>query len=351
MDYALVCTGCDASYPSGWAGQECGRCSSILEVVYRKSPRIDSDCSSFWDYEQAVPKGNYRKYSVGGTRLIESNERNLFLKMESENATGSFKDRGSVIEVGKAHEYGYREVVCASTGNMAYSITYYSKLYGIKAKVFISSDANKDKLRYIREVHDADVMRIDGDFTEAQRRAENYSKRTGAFLTGDYCYRKEGQKTVAYEVIDAMPDVTHLIVPVGNATLLSGVYKALDEMKLSGKLKRIPTVVAVQSKECMPLVKAFCNNKKIIYERPSTKADAIAVGFPTFGAQALEYLNKYRGMALSVSDSELLAEQRRFFSEYGLNVELAAVSGLAAYRKLKLGKGKLAVTIVTGKNV
>ncbi len=298
-----------------------------------------------------LPKSEYRHYLLESTRLAKAVEGNLWLKLELENPTRSFKDRGSVVEIAKASEYGYNEVVCASTGNMAYSIAYYARLSGIKAKVFISNNANRDKVRDIRETHDADITRVNGDFGKAQRLAIRYSEKNGAFLAGDYCYRKEGQRTIAYEIMGQLKDATHIIVPVGNATLLSGMLKALDEMQKAKRLTRLPEVVGVQSSLCAPLFKAWKNRAALRYELPKTKADAIAVGFPTFGIEALERLYLLKGRMITVSDAEMVGEQKDFYKKYGLVAELAGVAGMAAYRKLGIGKGARAVSVVSGGNI
>jgi threonine synthase len=329
----------------------CRKCNGILEVVYNKPIKVPVPSGSFWDYEALLPKSKYRHYLLESTRLVGSNEKRLWLKLELENPTKSFKDRGSIVEIAKALEYGFNEVVCASTGNMAYSIAYYAKLSGIKAKVFISNNANKDKVRDIRETHDADITRVNGDFSKAQRLAIRYSEKNNVFLAGDYCYRKEGQRTVAYEILSQLNGATHIIAPVGNATLLSGILKALNEMRIMKGLKRIPTVIGVQSSLCAPLFKAWKNKSLLKYEHPKTKADAIAVGFPTFGIQALNLLEKLDGKVITVNDSLMLREQKRFHNDYGIIAELAGVASIAAYRKLKLGSDAKAVAIISGGNV
>ena len=268
-----------------------------------------------------------------------------------QNPTHSFKDRGSIIEVSKAIEYGYDEVVCASTGNMAYSLAYYAKIHGIKSKVFIAGGANRDKLRDIRETHDADITKVRGDFTKAQALAIRYcQKRMNAFLSGDYCYRKEGQKTIAYELMATMKGIEYIFVPVGNATLLSGMLKALEQIKKDTNT-RIPRIVAVQSRECSPFVDAFNDRRKLRYQRPRTKADAIAVGLPTYGEIAAAELRKNRGVAISIPDSELVREQKEFYKKYGMIVELASVTGIAAFKKLNIDEDKKCVAVITGGNV
>ena len=351
MEYHLECNACNARYSRRHPYQVCPACGSVLEVVYEGRPTLGRLSNEFWDYESVLPEGEYRHYDLGGTRLLKAHDPRLMLKLELENPTRSFKDRGSVVEIAKAHEYGFSEVVCASTGNMAYSVSYYAKLVGLTAKIYISNNANRDKINDIRKVGDADIERVNGDFTKAQHLAERYAHRNGAFLTGDYCYRKEGQRTLAYEIMAQAPRVTHVIVPVGNATLLSGILKAIREMKFAKLIRNAPTVVAVQAVRTDPFVKAFKSGKRIRYVKPSTKADAIAVGYPTFGDSASAELRNQHGTVLAVTDAEMRTEQKRLLDEYGLVAELAGVASIAAWRKLRLGPNSLAVAVVSGGNV
>lgn len=350
MDYTLVCLECGRRYSSSYPKQVCESCEGILEVEYKRVP-IVKRINAFWDMERVLPSSEYRHMLLGYTKMIKSNRGNLYLKLEFGNPTHSFKDRGSVVEISKAVEYGYDKVVCASTGNMAYSVAYYSKLYGIESHIFIGKGANKDKIRNIRETHDAKITRVDGDFTAAQGRAIKYSKRTGAFLVGDYCYRKEGQKTIAYEIMSQVKAPTHVIVPIGNATLFSGMFKGFEEMIDTGAIRRMPKMIGVQALGCNPIVKATDGKDKIKYMRPDTDADAIAVGMPTFGIQAINAIKKSGGAAVSVTDKEMEAEQRSFYREYGQIVELGGIASLAAYRKLHFKKSDVVVAVLTGSNV
>lgn len=353
MKYSLKCLGCDSEYGPSYPYQTCGACGGNLEVAYEERPRfLKSHGEEFWDYEALLPYGKYRHSELGGTKLIRSHTpENIYLKLEIENPTRSFKDRGSVVEVAKAKEYGYDTIACASTGNMAYSLCYYADLEGMKARVFISSDANKDKLRNIRKVGDAEIERVNGDFNKALGLAYKFARRSGAFLTGDYCYRKEGQKTVAYEIMDQLPSATHIVVPVGNATLVSAVFRALKEMESTGRIKRCPKIIAVQAERCSPLVKALKSGNKIKYETPKTKADAIAVGYPTFGEEGLRAVIETEGSGITVTEKEMLGGQKAFQREYGLIAELAGVASLIAARKLRLKAGERAVAIISGGNV
>ena len=286
MKYYLSCWACGLRYKSDFDMQICKSCGSVLEVVYSEKSSATYS-GSFWDLEGILPKGKYRHYFLGATPLLK-HKNNAWLKLEMNNPTRSFKDRGSVVEVAKALEYGYDQMVCASTGNMALSIAYYAKLSGIKVNVFISRDANRDKIEKIKKIGNTSIVRINGDFNYALRHAEAYSKKHGVFLSGDYCYRKEGQRTIAYEIMSSKPSTHAIFIPIGNATLFSGMYKALREMKDARKIKQIPKLIGVQAAGCMPIATAIQKNKNVEYTKPGTIADAIAVGYPTFGWQAVE---------------------------------------------------------------
>ena len=346
MDYYLECVKHGCRFPSSYNKQICANCGSILEVVYKGKAKVPAT-QEFWDYEALLPKCKYKHYSLGGTKLVMSAEySNLFLKLELYNPTRSFKDRGSVVEIAKAVEYGYKEVSVASTGNMAYSLAYYAKIAGLKASVFIGQTANPDKLRDILMTHDATLHMVAGDFSKAQVMAAKYAEKRGAFLSGDYCYRKEGQKTVAYEIAAQLKELTHIIVPVGNATLISGIAKALKEMKMN-RVK----IIAVQAERCSPLVKAFRSKKTMKYERPGTKADAIAVGLPTFGDQALKAIRDTGGNAITVTESEMQKEQYNLHKKQGILAELAGVASIAAFKKLKFKQSDMVAAIVSGGNI
>jgi threonine synthase len=355
MEYMLRCLTCGTTYSSSYPSQVCNKCGGITEVIYKNQDMSISikGAESFWDFERLLPKGKYKHFELGMTKLIRAKDNpKLFFKLEFENPTGSFKDRGSAIEVAKAKEYGYDEIVCASTGNMAYSIAYYAKLYGINATVFISKGANKDKLIDIRSTHDAQLHLINGDFTKAQREAEEYAKRHGAFLGGDYCYRKEGQSTIAYELFLQRPSLKNIIVPVGNATLFSAFYKAYMLLKKFNYISSIPRLIGVEASKCAPILSALEHNSQIKYTKPRTFADAIAVGMPTYGNQAIDAVHATNGMFVAVSDVEMAEQQEVFYKEYGIVIELAAAAGIAAYKKLS-NSIKISDTaiVISGSNV
>jgi threonine synthase len=348
VDYNLVCNSCKKKYKSNYDSQICKACEGILEVVYLKSASFPMKMRTIWDFEFNMPKSHYTHYELGNTKIINYND-NAFLKLEFYNPTKSFKDRGSVIEIAKAQEYEYDEIVCASTGNMAYSLAYYAKLANLKVRVFISKNANKDKIRYIKDVHDAKITKVDGDFTLAQAEALKYSHKNRAFLTGDYCYRKERQRIVTYEITYKIKNIERIISPVGNTTLFNALYKAFVELKNANKIKRLPEMFGVEAQQCAPIAKSF-NKENLTYVKPNTDADAIAVGMPTYGMEAIDAIKKSNGGIVTVSESELYLEQKNFYKKYGVIVELGGIASLAGYEKV-MKKEKNTVILLTGGNV
>ena len=121
-------------------------------------------------------------------------------------------------------------------------------------------------------------------------------------------------------------------------------------MLSSGAVKRIPQIIGVQARGSAPVAKAFVTGSSPRYVRPNTIADAIAVGYPTFGEEALEAIRKTNGNVVTVTDSEMKAEQKLFLKEYGLLAEMSGVASIAAYRKLKL-HGSRTVAIISGANL
>jgi threonine synthase len=188
----------------------------------------------------------------------------VFGKMEGANPTGSFKDRGSIVEAAKAIELKLSEIILASTGNMAASIAAYSnreRRVGLGCHIVVPKSADATKL--IQAVmHNAALYRVDGQFSLAVDLAEAFFLREVAraskghrgrfYLGGDYCYRMEGEKTAAYEVVEQLrardntpPDI--MIVPIGAGTNLSGITKGFRELKqLDLGVEKMPRMYGAQ---------------------------------------------------------------------------------------------------------
>lgn len=365
MDFTkkIVCVDCRKEYPADRIVFECDHCRGPLDVVYdysRIKKVIDKDdfrlsAVSHWKYWPFFGVNDLRKVvslDEGGTPLLESRsktagESNLWFKYEAVNPTGSFKDRGSTVEVSKALEHRAKHVVLASTGNMGASVATYAARAGIACTVYLPTFAPKPKANQIKATG-ARVIDVKGTYDDAVRMSETLRAKKGYYLTGDYVYRMEGEKSVGFEIIDQMQFVPpkYIVMPVGNATLFSGVYKSMIELKEVGMINRIPKLVAVQSSGCSPVVNGFNKKEGIAFVKdPKTVATAIACGHPVDAVKALRGLRATDGLAVSVTDNQIIAA-RKELAKQGLFVEPSGAVSYAGWKKL--GLSGEAVCVLTG---
>ncbi len=369
MRYKLACTKCGRTYKPEEIIFRCKACESILEA------KIDYGRltlgKNFW--KQKISQSKYSPFfpieselatlGEGGTRLMklrdktfEDNSTQVYLKVETTNPTRSFKDRGSAVEITKTIEFGYRSICCASTGNMGISLATYSKKNGIDCTVFIGKGANRQKMRMIQKAG-ARLVKVNGDFNKATFLAERYGTENNVFVCGDYHYRKEGQKGVVLETMEQLkfdvPD--YIFIQVGNATLIAAIYKGLKELMMLGKIKQMPKLIAVQATGCNPLVRAYRKHKQIKHVSGKTIADAIEVGYPTFGDEGLEAIIKTHGSAINVSDLQIKRSMLRLNRNFGVGSEPGGAAGFAGFismyeNQMDIFRDKRVGIIVTGDN-
>jgi len=285
----------------------------------------------------------------GGTPLIQDEfKERWFYKFEGVNPTGSFKDRGSTLEITHAKRLGVKEVACASTGNMGASVAAYSARAGIRATIYVPRGATIIKELQIKS-YGARIVRINGDYTDALNKTKKLWLKKRVYLTGDYLYRQEGQKSVIIEAMDQMKFEVpkYVVLPIGMGNLCYATYKGLVEMREVGLIGKIPKIIAVQSSHCSTVIKAFKEGDDIIPEvkNPKTIATAISCGRPNYGEEALYALKKTKGVGVNVTDKEIL-EAKKELAEQGIFAEASGAASLAAAKKLNL-KGKT-LMIVTG---
>lgn len=351
----IVCFACGREFSPGTIIFQCDKCSGPLDIVYDyqliKKQLIPEGffeaAVHHWKYLPFYPVQDYTKivtFHEGGTPLIKSGK--FWFKYEGVNPTGSFKDRGSTVEITKAREFGVNSVVCASTGNMGASVAAYSARAGMNCTIYVPTIATKEKILQIR-AHGAKVVNVKGDYDEALGLTKELRKDRGVYLTGDYPYRGEGEKSVGFEIIDQLnweiPE--YIVCPVGNATLIYSVFKAVSEFKQVGLIKKLPKIVAVQAKKCNPLVTAFENKQAIkVVKDPATVASAIACGNPVDGIKALYGLRKSKGLAVDVTEKEIL-DARKKLGRMGIFAEPSGAVSYAGAKKLGLRE---AVCVVSG---
>lgn len=280
--------------------------------------------------------------------LSEKFEAELYAKVEGVNPTGSFKDRGMVMAVAKAKEAGAHTVICASTGNTSASAAAYASRAGLNTIVVIPE--GKIALGKLAQamMYGAKIVSIEGNFDEALKIVRGIAeKREDITLVNSVNpYRLEGQKTAAFEVVDALgkaPD--YLTIPVGNAGNISAYWKGFkeyDEKHSCG----LPKIFGFQAEGSAAIV------RDEIIPQPETIATAIRIGNPASWSLAVAARDESGGAIEAVTDEEileayeLLAGTEGIFAEPGSNASVAGM--LRSLKSGRIEKGSTVVTVLTG---
>ncbi len=375
----LRCTDCHTSY----ALEEryaCGKCGGILDVSYdyresREQSRRElrqEPSLSIWKYASLLPlvdPGCAVTLYEGGTPLICCDTLsaywdipNLYVKDESRNPSGAFKDRAIAAAISKAKEFGNNTVVTASSGNAAASLAAYAAKAKIRSYVFIPEHTPAEKVKQAY-MHGCTLIKVQGHYSNAYTMARKASASfrwmniTTTFINP---YALEGDKTIAYELFfqfdGSVPD--WIFVPTGAGPLLAGIHKGFRELRELGMISSVPPkMAAVQAEGCAPIVRAYESGDEhvIAWESPSTIASAIAdplVGYERDGDMVLKIVRKTGGLAVSVSDKEITVSIRALAEQEGIYAEPAAAAPLAAVKKCRdqgsIQDHERVVCIVTG---
>lgn len=272
---------------------------------------------------------------------------NLFVKLEGANPTGSFKDRGMVMAVAKAKEEGKSVLICASTGNTSASAAAYGARAGLRTIVVIPEGRIALGKLAQAKMYGAEILSIKGNFDEALEMVREVGQEDGVALVNSVNpYRLEGQKTIAFEIIDQLervPDI--LALPVGNAGNISAAWKGFSEYA-EKKGTRRPTLLGIQAAGAAPIV----NNE--VVKNPETIATAIRIGNPASWNLALKALDESNGTILAATDEEILEAYQLIAAKEGIFAEPASCASIAGIKKQvmdgRIEKGSTVVAILTG---
>ena len=272
----------------------------------------------------------------------------LYFKLEGCNPTGSFKDRGMVVAIGKALEAGSVAVMCASTGNTSASAAAYGAYCDLPALVLIpKGEVALGKVAQAM-AYGARIIMVDGNFDAALNLARTFTDKNQITLVNSLNpHRIEGQKTAAFEVVDVLgnsPD--YLFIPVGNAGNITAYWKGFKEYKANGMCTSLPKMMGFQAEGAAPIVLG-----KVV-TNPQTIASAIRIGNPASWQRALEARDESNGTIDKVSDDEILEAYRLLASKEGIFGEPASAASLAGLMKkvregLNLAEQRV-VCIITG---
>ena len=355
----LRCRECGRPYPAE-ALHVCEWCFGPLEVVYdyeaiRSSISRESIAAgppSIWRYADLLPVRSEGAVNLGAgfTPLVRADRLaaelglgELWIKNDTLNPTGSFKDRVVSVALTKAQELGFKVAACASTGNLANSVAAHAAHAGMESVVFIPADLEAGKV-ITTAVFGGRLIAVDGNYDDVNRLCAELAGQhpSWAFVNVNVrTYYAEGSKTLAFEVAEQLgwqvPD--HVVVPVASGSQLTKVAKGFKELYSVGLLDAEPHVriSGAQAEGCSPVAQAFAAGRDVIKPvKPNTIAKSLAIGNPADGPYALEAVRDSGGSIGSVTDEEiiegirLLARSEGIFAETAGGVTIATLAKLAA---------------------
>ena len=370
----LKCRECHRLYPVE-AIYVCEFCFGSLEVDYDYD-RIKSVLSretiakgpkSIWRYRDLLPidKNPTVGFHSGFTPLFRADNlarqlgmKELYVKDDSVcHPTLSFKDRVVAVALTKAKELGFKTVACASTGNLAGSVSAQAAWAGLNRFIFIPADLELGKV-IGSLTYAPNLIAVEGNYDEVNRLcAEIAARYRWAFVNIKIRpYYAEGSKTYGYEVMEQLGWRTpqHIVVPVASGSLLVKIWKSFNEFKKLGLVDSVNSkVYAAQAKGCSPVVTALRQKSEIIKPvKPNTIAKSLAIGNPADGPYALDAIKESGGSGETVTDQEIIDGIKLLASTEGIFTETAGGVTVAATKKLIengiIPKNESCVICITG---
>lgn len=373
--FELRCIECGREHEMTKPIYACSACGNLLEIrvdLAQARERLDKGgwrnrplC--VWRYRELLPiSPDSRIYSLdeGGTPLLKCDNiskelglKNLWIKFDGTNPTGSFKDRGMTVGITKAKELGTKVVTCASTGNTSASLAAYAGLAGVKCVVLIPE--GKVALGKLSQamMHGALVASVRGNFDEALDIVMKSSEQLGLYVLNSVNpFRIEGQKTAAFEICDQMemrcPDL--LYIPVGNGGNSAAYWKGFAEYESLGFVQGHPRIRGIQAEKAAPIAHMFEAKLDSMepVARPETVATAIRIGNPANWKKTIRAIRESGGASSTVTDDEILASQKMLARREGIFTEPAGAASLAGLikdiRARRLDKDERIVCVCTG---
>ena len=279
----------------------------------------------------------------------------LYIKDDGQNPTSSLKDRASAMAVVKAREAGADTIACSSTGNAASSLAGNAAAAGLHTYIFVPARAPKGKVAQLM-IFGATVITVDGSYEDTFELSTAAIDKWGWYNRNAAInpYLLEGKKTVTLEILEQLgwqvPD--YIALSVGDGCTIAGAWKGLKDLYAAGLIDRLPRLISVQAEGCCPLNRAIQTGEPWSPMEENTLADSIAVGVPRNADKALMAIRESQGVAVNVSDGEILAAMRLLGRTCGVFGEPAGVTGTAGVKKaLELGlidPASTVVSVVTG---
>lgn len=367
------CVRCGRTYEAKPDLTNC-ECGGILDIVYdydyiksvlTKEKLAARKNYTMWRYRELLPVEETTPDTplrVGWSPLYEAGRLaeqlglgKLWIKDDGINPTASLKDRASAMAVAKAGEAGAKVIACSSTGNAASSLAGNAAAAGFETYIFVPSRAPKGKVAQLM-TFGAHVISVQGSYEDTFELSKQAIDRWGWYNRNAAInpYLSEGKKTVTLEIMEQLhwqvPD--YIALSVGDGCTIAGAWKGLKDLCAAGFIDRLPRLISVQAEGCCPLNRAIQTGEPWRPMEENTLADSIAVGVPRNADKALAAIRESWGLAVIVSDEEILDAMRLLGRTQGIFGEPAGVTGTAGIKKaLELGlidPDSTVVSVVTG---
>jgi threonine synthase len=362
-DFEYRCTGCQRRYTRGQVRYLCPQCGQrhrpgvplegVLEAVfdYAAIGAAFDRSRPDWSLFCAVESEFHPAFSVGNTPLVRTEKlgaelglRDLWVKNDGLNPSGSLKDRASFLVVAEARRVGEKRIVAASTGNAASALAAVCASTDRQALIFVPEKAPRAKLVQM-VLYGARVVPVKGSYDDAFRLSLEYTERRGG-LNRNTAYHPltvEGKKTAGLEIWAQLgfqvPDA--ILVPVGDGVILAGLHKAFLDLQRAGLAESLPKLVCVQVETSDAIHQYIRSGRYQNAIRPTTRADSISVSCPSNAHWARRAVQESQGHSLLVSDVEILEAQAWLARTTGIFCEPAAAAAAAGLRKLQQGPERL----------
>jgi threonine synthase len=295
-----------------------------------------------WRYSAVLPDVRPVTLGEGWTPMLKSKRHEgAYVKEEGANPTGTFKARGMAMAVSMARHYGLRKLAVPSAGNAAGALAAYAAAAGMEAHIFMPRDV--PFANYVEAVaYGAQVTLVNGLISDCARMVAERKQQEGWFdmSTLKEPFRVEGKKTMGYELVEQLgweyPDA--VFYPTGGGVGLIGMWKAFDEMEDLGWVRpgKRPRMIAVQAAGCAPVARAYQAGERVsqMWQNASTFAAGLRVPKPYGDAIMLEILKVSNGIAMAVTDDEILASILDWARNEGIFLCPEGAAVTAAYDKL-----------------
>lgn len=350
------CVGCLREFAVGEIENVCPNCGNNLDVVYDYD-RVKAELTktslaadrnfTMWRYQKLLPVENLSlvpPLTVGWTPVYDCPHlaerfgiRQVLIKDDGRNPTGSFKDRPSALAVVKAREAGASVITTASSGNAGSALAGMCASVAMESVIFVPASAPAAKVAQL-QIYGSRLVIVEGSYDEAYDLCIAASERFGWYQrsTGYNPYTREGKKTAALEIAEQLnwdvPD--KVFVAAGDGNIISGLWKGFNDLHSIGFIERLPQMIGVQSERAPAIVDA-AGGDGVVRDAPAqTIADSINVGKPRDATAAVRAIRESGGRGVKVTDDEIIAAIPKLGRETGVFAEPAAAAAYAGLLKM-----------------